>query len=144
MPSLSGMTTMLTPFHRYAASGVAFHKRRLEAPVDPFMVQVSLVSKDSTCMANEFKGYPNFRAKRRHHTRRKGTTLLLPSPPARQLFKGLESVDISMADQSLLAHGELDIGGLDRILDNMNGHDDVFIDDNSNGTFRPRRVGFMH
>src|SRR6266480_7865806 len=79
MPSLSGMTTMLTPFHRYAASGVAFHKRRLEAPVDPFMVQVSLVSKDSTCMANEFKGYPNFRAKRRHHTRRKGTTLLLPS-----------------------------------------------------------------
>ena len=68
----------------------------------------------------------------------------LPRPPARQLFKGLESVDISMADQSLLAHGELDIGGLDRILDNMNGHDDVFIDDNSNGTFRPRRVGFMH
>jgi hypothetical protein len=67
----------------------------------------------------------------------------LPRLPARQLFKGLESTDISAADQSLLAHGELGIGGLDRMLDNMNGNDDVFIDDNLNSTFRPRRVGFM-
>jgi hypothetical protein len=67
----------------------------------------------------------------------------LPRLPARLLFKGLESADISTADQSLLAHGELDIGGLDRMLDNMNGNDDVFIGDNLNETFRPRRVGFM-
>jgi hypothetical protein len=67
----------------------------------------------------------------------------LPHQPTRHRFKGLESADISTADQSLLAHGELDIGGLDRILDNMNGSDDVFIGDNLNGTFRPRRVGFM-
>lgn len=67
----------------------------------------------------------------------------LPRPSARQLFKGFESADASTADQSLLAHGELDIGGLESMLDSMNGNDDVFMGGNLNGTFRPRRVGFV-
>ena len=65
----------------------------------------------------------------------------LPRGPAKLLFAD-ESADTSAVDQSLLARGELDIGGLDRMLDSMTADDDVFMSNTQNGASRSRKVGF--
>lgn len=64
----------------------------------------------------------------------------LPRGPGRQLFSD-ESADTSAVDHSLLLHGELDIGGLDRMLDTMGGEEDVFMSGALNNTAK-RKVGF--
>jgi len=65
----------------------------------------------------------------------------LPREPAKLLFTE-DSAETSAVDQSLLARGELDIGGLDRMLDSMTADDDVFMSNAQNGGSRLRRVGF--
>lgn len=53
--------------------------------------------------------------------------------PAKSLFARDNGSPTKMADQSLLDSGELDIGGLDRLLEGMNG---------ANGFGKAKRVGF--
>jgi hypothetical protein len=67
----------------------------------------------------------------------------LPREPARQLFTN-DSADTSAIDHSLLERGELDIEGLDRMLDNMKEDEDVFMSGALNGTSRTRKVGFAN
>ncbi|RMY75451.1 hypothetical protein D0863_02588 [Hortaea werneckii] len=55
---------------------------------------------------------------------------LRPSTPSRMLFQQVAERPASR-DQRMLDAGELDLGGMDRMLDNM-----------ANGDARPRRVGF--
>lgn len=64
----------------------------------------------------------------------------LPRGPARQLFT--DSADTSAVDHSLLERGELDISGLDRMLDSMKGDEDIFMSGALNGTSKTRKVGF--
>nr|POE48747.1 nucleoporin nup37 [Quercus suber] len=59
---------------------------------------------------------------------------LLPSTSARTLFQQPEGMPVSRDnDLKMLEHGDLDIGGMDRLLDSM-----------ANAEARPRKVGFVH
>lgn len=58
---------------------------------------------------------------------------LKPPTPAKALFQQAAAGQPTSRDQRMIDAGELDIGGVDRILDSM-----------ANGDGRPRRVGFAH
>lgn len=66
------------------------------------------------------------------------TTSTRPQTPAKSLFARENGSPVTKAvDQQLLDRGELDLGGMDRLLDNMTGIE------RTNGIGKGKRVGFV-